>query len=167
MSERGFSRTTTSEIAEAAGVSERTFFRHFPTKEDVIFADGAFLLDEIVGAIRRAPVDASPMELVGAALHRLSELFQPRRAYLRSRAVVISSEPSLRERELLKQHEWTVAIAKELTQRSMTVRRASVLAACVTATFRTVYDEWVASRRTLSLIDAVHLALDQLASDLG
>ena len=65
--ERGFEPTTVAEIARRAGLTERTFFRHFTDKREVLFAGAASLQDFLVTALASAP-DSPPLDAVAAAL---------------------------------------------------------------------------------------------------
>jgi AcrR family transcriptional regulator len=159
---RGFDGVTAQEIASAAGVTERTFFRHFPTKHEVLFAEGEALLAEIVAAAAAAPPAASPEDVLRLICDRLAEMFQPRRAYLRERSRVIDREPPLREREALKDHQWSAVIAGALVRRGLSRPRSAALAAGSTALFRVVYGEWVRDRSAKPLADRLNEALDEL-----
>ena len=66
--ERGFENTTVAEIAERAGLTERTFFRHFADKREVLFAGAGTLREFLVSAVTGAPESAAPIEAVAAAL---------------------------------------------------------------------------------------------------
>src|SRR4051794_66180 len=100
--ERGYEQTTVADIAERAGVTERTFFRHFADKREVLFDGSATLQETVVKAIAAAPEDAAPIEAVGAAFEHAAVLLEERRAFARLRAATIAANPSLLERELLK-----------------------------------------------------------------
>src|SRR5215475_4478108 len=73
--ERGYEQTTVAEIARRAGLTERTFFRHFTDKREVLFAGGAMMRDALVCAVAAAPASATPMEAVGAVLGAVAEHF--------------------------------------------------------------------------------------------
>ena len=64
--ERGFEETTVAEIAERAGLTERTFFRHFADKREVLFGGAAALQELLVGAVASAPDSVAPIEAVAA-----------------------------------------------------------------------------------------------------
>src|SRR6202034_1758194 len=76
-SERGFDQTTAAQIAEQAGVTERTFFRHFADKREVLFGGSALLQERIVSGVAGAPAQAGPFDAVSrgldAAAHMLGE----------------------------------------------------------------------------------------------
>src|SRR4051794_20652779 len=72
--ERGFEETTVAEIAARAGVTARTFFRHFADKREVLFAGSSELQDRLVAALESAPAEATAMQAVAAALDEAAEL---------------------------------------------------------------------------------------------
>src|SRR5689334_608251 len=101
--EHGFEQTTVAEIAERAGVTARTFFRHFSDKREVLFAGQEGLTAAFVSAIAAAPPDASPSALVARALDGLARFFPAeRRDFARRRHAVVAAHPGLQERELHK-----------------------------------------------------------------
>jgi AcrR family transcriptional regulator len=65
--ERGFDNVTAAEVAEEVGVTERTFYRHFPTKESVLFQDYETRLDWLAGALASRPPKESIFDSVLAA----------------------------------------------------------------------------------------------------
>ena len=65
--ERGFDHVTAAEVAEEVGVTERTFYRHFPTKESVLFQDYETRLDWLAGALASRPPTESIFDSVLAA----------------------------------------------------------------------------------------------------
>src|SRR5580658_6002649 len=94
-SERGFDQTTAAEIAERAGLTERTFFRHFADKREVLFGGAHALQELMVGAMAEAPPELAPMDTVAASLHAAAGLLQLRREYAAARYRVISANPEL------------------------------------------------------------------------
>src|SRR6266516_6807397 len=73
--ERGYDRTTVAEISDRAGVTARTFFRHFADKREVLFAGSEQLEQHMVAALTAAPASATPMEAVAAAVLSSAEFF--------------------------------------------------------------------------------------------
>src|SRR5882724_490036 len=69
--EKGFSRTTIDDIAEAADVSRRTFFRYYDSKDDLLRVDVDDLLPVMVAALRGRPLDEPPLMSILAALRLL------------------------------------------------------------------------------------------------
>src|SRR3954463_2816835 len=89
--ERGYERTTVAAIAERAGVTERTFFRHFADKREVLF--GGSLQELMVGAAAGAAPEARPIEVVSAALDLAAAMLEQRRDHARRRQAVVSANP--------------------------------------------------------------------------
>jgi len=89
--ERGFENTTVAEIAERAGLTERTFFRHFADKREVLFWGAGALQDLLVTTVADAPASASPLEAVASALEAAGTLLQERREFARQRQAVIAA----------------------------------------------------------------------------
>jgi AcrR family transcriptional regulator len=166
-SKDGFDAVTVDQIAEAAGVTQRTFFRYFPNKEEVLFSEGAQILEAITLGISESEAKARPIELISSAVTRLCALFEPERAKHRDRWLVIASVPSLLERELLKRHDLATEIAQQLESRGLAKRRAAVLAGASIAAFQVVYVAWLSDKSRTSLASRVHQALLDLALDLS
>jgi AcrR family transcriptional regulator len=141
--ERGFDQTTVAEIADRAGLTERTFFRYFADKREVLFAGQERLLEIYTATIDAAPGTATPMELVEAALLAGTPVFDQRRDLSRQRHAVISAHPELQERELLKRASMAAAVAAALRQRGVPEPTASLAAEAGAITFKTAYSRWV------------------------
>jgi AcrR family transcriptional regulator len=163
----GFEAVTSEAIATAAGVTQRTFFRHFPTKEDVLFSERVEIVTELATAVREAPPNANPSELLAAALAHIAEHFEPDREHHRMRASIIASVPALRERELLKRHYLSTTVAKELELRKIPRSRALALAGLGMVVFEAAYSEWVADTKPTSLAKRIDRALIALRADLS
>src|ERR1700690_3655774 len=73
--ERGFEQVTVAEIAERAGLTERTFFRYFTDKREVLFAGAVVLSDLMVSAVTNAPESAAPIDAIAAALDAAGTMF--------------------------------------------------------------------------------------------
>jgi AcrR family transcriptional regulator len=141
--ERGFEPTTVAEIARRAGLTERTFFRHFSDKREVLFAGAAALQDFLVTALASAPDSAAPLDAVAAALEAAGDLFQERRDYARQRQAVIDANAELRERELIKLASLASAMAGVLRQRGVPDAAASLAAEAGIAVFRIAFERWI------------------------
>ena len=97
---RGFEQTTAAEIAQSVGLTERTFFRHFSDKREVLFYGQEQFLQAFVDGVDAAPPGASPLEVIASALHAAGSFFpDDRRPYSRMRQAVIDQNPALQERE--------------------------------------------------------------------
>src|SRR5216683_5817416 len=117
--ERGFEQTTVAEIAKRAGLTERTFFRYFADKREVLFAGAGSLQDFLVGTLASAPDSAAPIDAVALALEAAGALLQERREYARQRQAVIAANAELQERELIKLASLSAALAATLRQRGV------------------------------------------------
>ena len=119
--ERGFEQTTVAEIAKRAGLTERTFFRHFDDKREVLFWGAGSLQDLLVAAVSAAPAAAAPIEVVAAALEAAGDVLQERRERARQRQAIITANTELQERELIKLAALASAIAFESAQERITL----------------------------------------------
>src|SRR5271168_1327836 len=81
--ERGFEETTVAEIAERAGLTERTFFRHFADKREVLFAGADALQELVVSAVASAPATAAPIDAAVAGVQAAAALLQEGHEYSR------------------------------------------------------------------------------------
>src|SRR5262245_3133138 len=100
---RGYEQTTATEIAQAVGLTERTFFRHFSDKREVLFHGEEQLAGAFQAGVAAAPDDAAPIEIATATLRSAASYFPAeRRPVARVRQAVIDQNPALRERELRK-----------------------------------------------------------------
>ena len=142
--ERGFDQTTAAEIANRAGLTERTFFRHFADKREVLFAGSAELQKLLVDATASAPTSAAPIDAVTAALMAAGDVFNDeRRSYARERRAVIAANAELHERELIKMASLASAIADSLRRRGVSDPAASLTAEAGIAVFRVTFERWV------------------------
>jgi AcrR family transcriptional regulator len=150
--ERGFDDTTVAEIAERAGLTERTFFRHFADKRDVLFGGAVALQDLFVDTVRSAPANTSPIDAAMLALDAAAALLQDRRDFARQRHAIIAASAELRERELIKLATLSSAVATSLRGRGVLEPTASLTGEVAITVFKVGFDRWmnVAERRTLT-----------------
>lgn len=150
--ERGFDDTTVAEIAERAGLTERTFFRHFADKRDVLFGGATVLQDLFVDTVKNAPPTASPIDAAMRALDAAGALLQERRDFARERHAIIAASAELRERELIKLASLSAAVAKALRDRGVVEPTASLSGEVAITVFKVGFDRWVAltEQRTLT-----------------
>jgi AcrR family transcriptional regulator len=141
--ERGFEQTTVAEIAERAGLTERTFFRHFADKREVLFAGAGALQELLVTAVAGAPDPVPPLEAVAAALEAAGARLQERRDYSRRRQAVIDANAALQERELIKLAALASALADALRGRGVTDPAAGLTAEAGIAVFKVAFERWV------------------------
>jgi AcrR family transcriptional regulator len=140
--ERGFEQTTVTEIASRAGLTQRTFFRHFADKREVLFAGSAALQELLVTTLAGAPDSAAPIDAVAAALGAAGAVLQERREYSRQRQAVIAANPELQERELIKLASLSTALAAALRDRGVADPAASLAAETGIAVFRIAIERW-------------------------
>ena len=160
--ERGFEQTTVAEIAERAGLTERTFFRYFADKREVLFG-GQTMLEEIyASAIANAPASAAPIDAVAVALETGVPVFQERHKLVRQRQAVIAANPGLQERELLKGALLTSAMAEALRRRGVTDPTASLAAEVGFVAFKMAYTHWVSTPDEQDMSQLIRESLDQI-----
>jgi AcrR family transcriptional regulator len=160
--ERGFEQATVTEIAQRAGLTQRTFFRHFADKREVLFAGSAALQEFMVSAVASAPEDAAPIDAVAAALEGAAGVLQERREYSRRRMAVIAANPELQERELIKLARLASAIAGALRERGVPDPAASLAAEAGTTVFRIGIDRWHGEAIQRPLLDVIRDSLEEL-----
>jgi AcrR family transcriptional regulator len=165
--ERGFEQTTVAEIAREAGLTERTFFRHYADKREVLFSGSELLRDLLVTTIAEAPGSAAPIDAVAAALRAAGTRLQERRPHSRKRQTVIDANPVLQERELLKLATLASAMAEALRRRGVPGPAAAVTAEAGIAVFKVAFDRWVNGPGHPDLPDVIGESLDELRSVTG
>lgn len=159
--ERGFEQTTAAQIAERAGLTERTFFRHFADKREMLFDGSPRLQQLFVDAVAGAPADASPFEAVTAGLDAVAVFFVDLE-HSRGRQAIIDSDASLQERELIKMSRLSGAIAEALRARGVTEPAASVLGQAAIGVFHVAFVNWVAAGNTRGYAELMHESLTEL-----
>ena len=147
---QGFDGTTVEEIAEACEVSPRTFFRYFPTKEDVLFADGEVRRERLLAVIAERPIDEPAFVALRAAMRTLTDDYRDDRDALVSRFQIVAASPHLQAYKAEHQHGWEAAVVDVLERRAL-AQHASVardelqlVTAVTTAALRVALDAWVA-----------------------
>ena len=143
--ERGFDQTTVAEIAARAGLTERTFFRHYADKREVLFAGSELLAELLVAAIAGAPDSATPLDAIAAALEEVGALIQESRGrdFARARRSIIAANAELQERELIKLASWADTLAGALRDRGVSDRAATLAAETGIAVFHVAFRRWV------------------------
>jgi AcrR family transcriptional regulator len=145
-SERGFDQTTVAEIAERAGVTERTFFRHFADKREVLFR-GEALTQAMNAALAAVPDSTAPMDAVATALEATAEFFDERKPYSVKRQAVINANPALQERELIKLASMATLLGDGLRHRGVGEPAASLAAQAGIGVFKVAFERWLADSR--------------------
>src|SRR6266851_2502784 len=160
--ERGFEQTTVAEIAKRAGLTERTFFRYFADKREVLFAGAGSLQEFLVSTLASAPECAAPIDAVASALQAAGALLQERREYSRQRQAVIVANADLRERELIKLASLGSAMAEVLRRRGVRDPAASLTAEAGMAVFRIAFERWINECGQRDLPQCIRESLDEL-----
>ena len=162
--ENGYENTTVDEIAQRAGLTERTFFRHFADKREVLFGGGSALQELIVSVVADAPDSQAPIDAAAAGLEAAGEQFfvHEQLDFSRQRQAVIASNPELQERELTKLAALSTAIADALRRRGVDDPAATLTAEVAIAVFRTAFERWIDETNRHDFPQLVRESLDQL-----
>ena len=160
--ERGYEQTTVAEIAKRARLTERTFFRHYADKREVLF-DGSSALQELfVNAVAEVPQSAAPIDAVAAGLEAVSTAFVGRREHARRRHAVIVANAVLQERELIKLASLSAALADALRRRGVPEPAASLTAEAGVAVFKIGFERWVEAAEERTIAQVMRESLDEL-----
>jgi AcrR family transcriptional regulator len=165
--ERGFEQTTVADIARRAGLTERTFFRHYADKREVLFGGAGSLQDLLVSRVAGAPDSVPAMDAVAAALDAAGALLQERRDYARQRQAIIAANAELRERELIKLASLASAIAATLRGRGVAGPAASLTAEAGIAVFRVAFERWVDGANDRDLPALIRESLGELRAQVA
>ena len=164
---QGFERTTVAEIAAEAGLTERTFFRYYADKPEVLFAGQ----DEFEGLFLdglQACTGTRPMKLVAAALDHAAAFFpDEKRPWSRSRQVVVTGNVALQERELHKMSALADALTTALAQRGIDPTTAALAAEATVSVFRRSFATWIAEGERRSFGDIQRGVLSRLQALLA
>jgi AcrR family transcriptional regulator len=164
----GFSETTTTQIADAADVAQRTLFRHFPTKEAVLFGDMDDLRLELRDALTDRPADEPILDVVREAALALADDHQRNADRRRVQFAVAAAVPSVSaysravvqtswEREIIE------AVATRLTVDPVEDPRPEIIAGAALSALRVATRQWAAdpSADFIKLVDnALHAIRD-------
>jgi AcrR family transcriptional regulator len=169
-SERGFDAVTIDDIAAAADVSRRTFFRYFASKEDVILSDHPKRLDELEVALDRRPSDEPALTALRHAIMSLAGTYEEDRDHMLRRFRLMTTTPALEARSLCLQRNWETAVTDMLSVR-MGVDptkdlRPGVVAATTMAAMRVATANWLAADGQGDVLAIVAEALDLLDGGL-
>jgi AcrR family transcriptional regulator len=152
--DRGFEQTTAADIARSVGLTERTFFRHFTDKREVLFYGQQQYLQSFLDGVAAAPPGASPLEIVACALRSAAALFpDERRSYARLRQSVIEKNPALQERESHKRAGVAMTVAEALRARGVEEPAATLAAESGATVFGIAFSQWISEGEQRSLVD--------------
>ncbi|RDG37484.1 TetR family transcriptional regulator [Streptomyces corynorhini] len=161
-SERGFEQTAVAEIARRAGLTERTFFRHFADKREVLFGGSGTFQDLFVAGVEGAPDGAAPIDAIAGGLESVAVFFEGRREHSRQRQAVIVANAELRERELIKLASLASAMTRTLRGRGVADPAASLAAEAGIAVFKVAFERWIADGEEHAMAPLVREALAEL-----
>jgi len=169
--EHGYDATTVAEIADRAGLTKSTFFRHFADKREVLFGGQDLLTGLFTEAIRAAPPSATTADCLAAALQAAAAAFTPDRHDLApQRRAVIAAHSELQERELLKRARLASAMTQALRARGADDTTARLAAEIGVLAFSTAYARWAAPDNLQPFTEIADAALRDLqarATTLG
>jgi AcrR family transcriptional regulator len=168
--ERGYVRTTVEDIAARAGLTERTFFRYFADKREVLFSGSKELEKGIVDRIERTRREVSPLHAVVAAFEAAGAELQDRRdlRFVRARYALVTEHAEIQERELIKLAALAVAVTKALHARGVSEPAASLAAEAGVAVFKIGFERWLSEKRPQAFaahIRAAAAALKAVAAE--
>jgi len=163
--EQGFAETTVPQITARAGLTTRTFFRHFADKREVLFARDAELPALVARLAADAPASLSPMMLIAYALETVAATrLEGQRAYLRTRRAIIQADEGLRERELRKLSALSDAINQGFRDRGVDELAALLAAQLAVTVFSVTISRWLDQDGAQPLSALVHDTLRALRS---
>lgn len=160
--EQGYDATTVAEIAARAGLTKRTFFRHFSDKREALFNGSTQLQSVWLAGIAGAPADADALTAVMAGLEPVAEMFHERHAFSRIRAGIVAANPELQERELIKLHTLGEAITGALRERGVPENAAALAAQAGVAVFHVGFGRWVRQEDPAAFRALLHASLRDL-----
>ena len=161
--EQGFAETTVPQIAARAGLTTRTFFRHFADKREVLFTYQGELPAVVEGVLADAPASNPPMQVIADGLQTVAATrFQDKLEYLLTRRRVIESDDGLRERELRKQSILSDAVTAGLRRRGVDELTAAVTAQVGVGVLGVAIERWLDANGERSLPELLDETLDVL-----
>jgi AcrR family transcriptional regulator len=160
--ERGFEQTTVAEIAQRAGLTERTFFRHFADKREVLFAGADALQELLVTTVAKAPASLTPIDAAAAGLEAAGTLIDEGRELAQQRQAIIAASAELRERELIKLASLAAALTEALRRRGVENPAASLTAEAGIAVFKVAFERYVDETNRQDLPRLIRESLDEL-----
>ncbi|MEX3101981.1 MULTISPECIES: TetR/AcrR family transcriptional regulator [unclassified Streptomyces] len=159
--ERGYEQTTVAEIARRAGLTERTYFRHYADKCEVMFDRSGSLQEQFVTAVAEAPQSMAPIDAVAAGLEAVAQGFADPREY-RRRQAVIAANAELQERELTKYASMSAAIAEALRRRGVPELSATLAAEAGITVFKVGFQLWLSASEAREMSQVMRESLDEL-----
>lgn len=163
--EHGYDATTVAEIADRAGLTKSTFFRHYADKREVLFGGQDQLIGLLRDAIRAAPASATTVDCLSAALDATAVAFTPQRYEVATqRRAVIADHSELQERELLKRARFASAMSDALRARGTDEATARLASEIGVLAFMTAYQRWAEPGNHASFSELAQVALREYQS---
>jgi AcrR family transcriptional regulator len=167
---RGFEAVTIEEIAAACERAPRTFFRHFASKEEVLFTDFEANRTRLLETLAAQPSDATPFEALRAALLELATDYTGQRELLLLRHHIVETTPALRSRAVERQQRWESSVVDQLQSTEWAGHLSELdlrlLVAATTVALRVAIELWIARGALTDLPTLVEAALDRVAAGL-
>jgi AcrR family transcriptional regulator len=160
--ERGYDQTTVADIAARAGLTERTFFRHYADKREVLFGGTEALQTELLGALDAVPPEVPTIDAVRIAVEAASRVMHGRRLHARERERIVAAHPILQERGLIKRATLTATLARALQRRGVPDPAASLAADMGMTVFYLSFGRWLDDAAGRELVEIVHDGFEQL-----
>ena len=160
--EQGYDATTVAEIAERAGLTKRTFFRHFSDKREVLFSGSQELEHRWLEAVAGAPEDADALAAATAGFDPVAEMFLERHQFAGIRSRIIASNAELQERELIKLQNLAASIASALVDRGVSANAAILASQAALTVFHVAFARWVAQDDPAALRQLMDESLEEL-----
>ncbi len=161
--EQGFADTTIPQITARAGLTTRTFFRHFADKREVLFAYQAELPTVVANVLADTPTALGPMDAIVQGLQTVATELEGQRDYLLTRRGIIETDDGLRERELRKQSVLSDAIRHGLLRRGVDELTATLIAQIAVSVFGVAVTRWLDQGEQRSLLQVLDETLTALA----
>jgi AcrR family transcriptional regulator len=162
--ERGFARTTVPDIAQRAGLTTRTFFRHYADKREVLFAGEDELPEVVARVFTQSPNGLSPLEVIVRGLQTVvAPRLEGEHSYLGVRRGIVNSDAGLQEREAHKLASLGRAATTGFAGRGLTPLQAAIAASLAVATYDAAFNMWLDADGTASFADAVTTSAETLS----
>jgi len=159
--ERGFDAVTTAQIAERAGVTERTYFRHFPDKREVLFDGERRLAEQLAAALGEVPESVPPLVTLQQAFHAVVPMLEGNRIAGLQLARIAAATPALRERAAAKEARMIDMLSSALRARGTGEEHAAIAARTGWGILAHAMGRWQADP-AVPLGEQVELAFRQL-----
>lgn len=164
--DQGYAETTVPQIASKAELTERTFYRYFSDKREVMFWRADAHQSAIMKAIINAPVGPHPLDVISGSFSTIAPFIDSHRPIVKLRQSLISAHVELHERELMKLHNLALAIDSGLQQRDIHPSLSRVLAEIGAAVFKVALQNWRADEAEAGFVHHVQAASREFQAGL-